>query len=111
MADSKDWREIRAELALNEDLVAAYGEVMELPARLAKLRRDHGVSYAAIAETLSISETEAASLERPDDPRLTELAKFVVALGGRMEVRAVFPEETVTLLSGSVPETGGSAKG
>jgi hypothetical protein len=33
-----------------------------------------------------------------DDVYLDALARYVAALGGHVEVRAVFPDETITLL-------------
>jgi hypothetical protein len=41
-----------------------------------------------------LSDTEP---EAEDDIYLTTLTRFVAALGGHVEVRAVFPEETITV--------------
>jgi hypothetical protein len=37
-------------------------------------------------------------IEQEEDVYLSTLARYVAALGGHLEVLAVFPEETVTVL-------------
>jgi hypothetical protein len=64
---------------------------MDAEARLDEVRRRRGVSEAAVAGAVEVGEPE-------DDFYVAALARYVAALGGYIEVRAVFPEETVTLL-------------
>jgi len=82
---NKNWREIRRQLPLNEEQVAIYRRLMDAEARLEEVRRRRGVSESA----LDASES---------DDYLATLARYVAELGGHLEVRAVFPEETITLL-------------
>jgi hypothetical protein len=63
-----NWREIRRQLPLNEERVAMYRRLMDAEARL------------------------------DSDDYLSALARDVAALGGHLEVRAVLPDETITLL-------------
>jgi transcriptional regulator with XRE-family HTH domain len=71
---------------------------MEAELQLAEVRRRRGVSQATIAEALEVSQPNVSRIEQQDDVYLSTLARYVAALGGHLEVRAVFPEETVTLL-------------
>ncbi len=94
---SKDWREIRRELALNEERVAMYRRIMDAEDRLDAVRRRRGLSETALGDALEASES-AGDGDRDDDVYLDALTRYVAALGGHLEVQAVFPEETITLL-------------
>lgn len=71
---------------------------MDAELRLADVRRRRGISQATMAETLDVSQPNISRIEAEDDVYLSTLARYVAALGGHLEVRAVFAEETVTLL-------------
>jgi transcriptional regulator with XRE-family HTH domain len=71
---------------------------MEVELQLAEARRRRGVSQAAIAAALEVSQPNVSRIEQQDDVYLSTLARYIAALGGHLEVLAVFPEETITLL-------------
>ncbi len=89
---NKNWREIREQRPLNEARVAMYRRLMDAEARLDDVRRRRGVSETALGDALEASEESAP------DVYLDALTRHVTALGGHLEIRAVFPEETITLL-------------
>ncbi len=95
---ARSWRTIRGQRPLNEGHVAAYRRLMEAELQLAEARRRRGVSQAAIADALEVSQPNVSRIEQQDDVYLSTLARYVAALGGHLEVLAVFPEETITLL-------------
>ena len=95
---ARSWRTIRGQRPLNEDEVASYRRLMDAELRLAEARRLRGVSQAVIAEALEVSQPNVSRIEQQDDVYLSTLARYVAALGGHLEVLAVFPEETITLL-------------
>ncbi|HEY4280402.1 MAG TPA: helix-turn-helix transcriptional regulator [Conexibacter sp.] len=70
---------------------------MELQVRLHDLRKRRGVTQNAVAEQLGTSRPNVARIESEEDVRVTTLERYVRALGGRLEVRAVFADESVTL--------------
>jgi hypothetical protein len=90
---NKNWREIRGDLPLNETQMAIYKRLMEAEVRLDDVRRRRGVSDTALGDVLDASEEGSA-----EDIYLSTLARYVAALGGHLEVQAVFPEERITLL-------------
>jgi hypothetical protein len=51
-----------------------------------------------MAEALAVSQPNISRIEQEEDVYLSTVARYVAALGGRLEVRAVFGEETITLL-------------
>ena len=103
---AKSWRTIRGQRTLNETEVTSYRQLMDAELRLAEARRRRGVSQAVIAEALEVSQPNVSRIEQQDDVYLSTLARYVAALGGHLEVTAVFPEETITLLR--EPEAGDS---
>jgi hypothetical protein len=54
-----------------------------------------------------VSQPNVSHIEQQDDVYLSTLARYIAALGGHLEVLAVFPEETITLL----PEPGEGGAG
>lgn len=94
---NKNWREILQQRPLNEQRVAMYGRLMEAEERLEPVRERRGVSDTALGDAIEASES-AHDGDRHDDVYLDALTRYVAALGGHLEIRAVFPEETITLL-------------
>jgi len=71
-------------------------------AMLGELRRELDLTQAVVADRLDVTQENISQLERPEaDVRLSTLSRYVEALGGRLEIRAAFPEETVTLSVGA----------
>jgi transcriptional regulator with XRE-family HTH domain len=96
--NTKSWQTVRGQRPLNEGRVATYERLMEAELRLAELRRRRGLSQAKIAHALAVSQPNISRIEQEDDIYLSTLVRYVAALGGHVEVLAVFPDETVTVL-------------
>ena len=75
--------------------------MVELP--LAELRAARELTQKQLAETLGVSQAAISKLERRADMYVTTLRKFIEAMGGRLEMRAVFREGSVR-----IPEFGES---
>ncbi len=70
-------------------------------AMLGELRRKLDLTQATIADRLDVTQENVSQIERGEaDVRLSTLSRYIEALGGRLEVRAAFPEETVALSVG-----------
>jgi hypothetical protein len=54
-------------------------------------------SPSVMAPIIAVSQSNVSQLERGADPRLSTVAGYVDALGGRLEVLAVFDDETVPI--------------
>jgi transcriptional regulator with XRE-family HTH domain len=107
--NSKSWRTVRGRKPLNEERVATYERLMEAELRLAEVRRRRGVSQTVIADALEVSQPNISRIEQEEDVYLSTLARYVAALGGHLEVLAVFPEETISVLR--VPEESSKEQG
>lgn len=95
---ASNWRAIRGDRALSERRMDTYQRLMEAEARLDEVRRRRGLAETVIADLLDELEGAEPSLEPQDDLYLATIARYVAKLGGHVEVLAVFPEQTVTLL-------------
>ena len=65
--------------------------------RLGQLREARKMTQAQVAEALGSSQANVSKLERRDDVYLSTLSGYVEALGGRLELRAVFPDEAISI--------------
>ena len=103
MSDLTDWKALRRQRKVNEERVELYRRVVEADIRLGEMnlgevRRKRGVSQAIVADALDVSQPNVSRIEQEDDVRLSTLGRYVAALGGRLEVTAVFGEESIPLL-------------
>jgi transcriptional regulator with XRE-family HTH domain len=70
-------------------------------AMLGELRRKLDLTQAIVADRLDVTQENVSQIERGEaDVRLSTLNRYVEALGGRLELRAAFPQETVALSVG-----------
>jgi DNA-binding XRE family transcriptional regulator len=93
------WKEVRKRAVKREDepLIAREREALEAELRLAALRKRRQASQATVAKRLAVSQSNVSQLERGADPRLSTVASYVDALGGKLEIVAVFDDERVVL--------------
>lgn len=77
-----------------EEIVRAMRDALELT----RLREARGMTQREVAATLAVSQANISRIEHEDDLYLSTLSNYVAALGGRLELRAVFPDETVDIV-------------
>ena len=78
--------------------VEAYKRAIRTALALARVRGEIGVTQETVADALGTTQENVSRIERQDDLYLTTLAGYVAALGGRLELLAVFPDQTMPLL-------------
>lgn len=64
---------------------------------LADLRAARGHTQEQVAAALRVSQANVSRVEHEEDVYLSTLRRYVAALGGELEVTAVFPDEVVRL--------------
>jgi hypothetical protein len=64
---------------------------------LFQMRERRGVSQEELARLWETSQPNVSKIEHQDDVLVSTLRRYVEALGGRLEVQAVFPEERIVL--------------
>ena len=70
--------------------MAASGRALRDALELAELRKANGLTQVELANRLGVSQGSVSELERRDDVYLSTLREYVQALGGELEVAAVF---------------------
>jgi DNA-binding XRE family transcriptional regulator len=68
----------------------------------AAVRKARAQTQVELAEKLGINQASVSAIENNSDLLLSTLAKYVSALGGELQLQAVFPEATFNL---APPET------
>jgi transcriptional regulator with XRE-family HTH domain len=97
--NTRKWRDVRkrAVKAADEPYIKQGREAIRAELRLSSVRKQRKASQAAVAERLAVSQSNVSQLERVGDPRLSTVADYIGALGGRLEIAAVFDDERVTI--------------
>lgn len=70
---------------------------MQLEIALAELRERRGATQADLADTLGTSRPNIGRIEKETDVRLSTLERYVEALGGKLEIHAVFDDADIKL--------------
>jgi len=87
------WRDIRHKFS-DERLAEINREADDEAERMGfgKLRLARQRTQVALAERLNIPQTAVSRMERRTDLLLSTMRSYVEALGGRLELRAIFPD-------------------
>jgi DNA-binding XRE family transcriptional regulator len=70
-------------------------EMARLP--LAELRRARAMTQARLAELLEVNQGAISKMEKRSDMYLSTLRSYLEAMGGALDIRAVFPEGEIVL--------------
>lgn len=65
---------------------------------MAALREGRDATQRQLADSLAVSQANISRIEHEEDLYLSTLCGYVEALGGRLEMRAVFPDATISIL-------------
>jgi DNA-binding Xre family transcriptional regulator len=84
-----------------DEQVAERQRAMEDALALADLRRSRHVTQVQLAEELGISQGNVSRLEGRSDVYLSTLRSYVQALGGHLEIAAVFDDESYSVAPGA----------
>jgi DNA-binding Xre family transcriptional regulator len=69
--------------------------IAEMP--LEELRNARKLTQVQLAESMGLTQSSVSKLEKRTDMYLSTLAHFVEAMGGQLEIRAVFPDGAVKI--------------
>ena len=107
MSGRKNYRELRERVRSDperrkriEEISRAYDALL----RLADLREARDVTQSRLAGRLGVSQPNVSKIESKGDLYLSTLRGYVTALGGRLEVKAIFPDETINLALPEIKE-------
>jgi hypothetical protein len=96
-----DWASIRGSRPLNDARGLTYRRLMDAEVALYQRHERLGAPESLIGDILDAREPETG--EPVEDLYLATVAAYVAALGGQIEIRAIFPDEQVRLLRDPEP--------
>ena len=64
---------------------------------LDEIRKARQMTQAKLADTLGVNQGEVSKIEHRADLYISTLAGYVEALGGKLEIRAVFPDREMRI--------------
>lgn len=93
------WDQVRRQkVPADQEAAAAAGRAaLEAALELAELRTSRGITQVQLAERLGRGQGSVSALERRDDVFVSSLREYIEALGGELEISAVFDGERVPL--------------
>ena len=65
--------------------------------RLAELRAERGLTQVQLADRLGMTQENVSRIERAEDTQLSTIRRYVEALGGSLELHAVFEDRDVPI--------------
>jgi hypothetical protein len=90
---------------VNEARARLYQRLMEAEDQIAHALQVRGVSPEAIDAALDAIDEQLSEDERREDLYLSALDRYVTGLGGRLEVHAVFDDQTIVISRRTIEET------
>jgi transcriptional regulator with XRE-family HTH domain len=97
---ARKWRAIRKprsaerEARIQERITS---ESASINYSLAQLRKAREYTQARLAEVLRVPQNAVSKVEHRADVYLSTLRSYIEAMGGRLEIRAVFPDAEVVI--------------
>jgi len=95
--------ELRAKPAYREMLQREHNarqrRLVDAVGMLTALREARGATQQQIANEWGSTQANVSQIEHTPDIYLSTLRSYVEALGGRLDISAVFPDERISLLS------------
>jgi hypothetical protein len=95
---ARKWTTLRAKMAPERreaNRAAARQMIDAMP--LEELRTARNITQTHLASLLRITQASVSKMEKRTDMYVSTLRSFVQAMGGELEIRAVFPEGTVRI--------------
>ena len=92
------WSDIKGKMAPDRRARVEEAARQELLAmELRELRVEAGKTQTEVAEIAAMTQAELSKIERRDDHLISTLRRYVEALGGELEVVAVFDNKRIAL--------------
>jgi DNA-binding Xre family transcriptional regulator len=107
VAGHRPWTDVRRGDERSPESAALRDAVADAVA-LAQIREHRGLTQTDVARVMKTSQANVSKLERREDLYLSTLRQFVEALGGDLELSAVFGDDRFTIArpSARLPDRG-----
>jgi DNA-binding transcriptional regulator YiaG len=98
MAKARNFKELRAKMPPEaQDRSEALAREMLASMPLDELRAARNLTQEHLAALLRIKQASVSKMERRTDMYIGTLSKFIEAMGGQLEIRAIFPDGSVRI--------------
>lgn len=100
MSGRHPWSKLQAAIDADperRERVEREKRLMEDVLTLTELRQARGVTQESLAVAWDTSQANVSRVEHERDVYLSTLRAYIAALGGRLELTAVFPDQTIKL--------------
>ena len=101
MTTTSSWQDIRTKRFTPDQLQqiddAVEQELLEMDLRA--LREAVGLTQEELAQRITITQSQLSKMERREDHRISTVRRYVVALGGELEIVAVVDGKRILLSS------------
>jgi|SRR6202521_3311944 transcriptional regulator with XRE-family HTH domain len=96
---AKNFKQLRARMSPERRArVHAEADRLEKKMALDQLREALNMTQEQLAQILEVNQAAISKLERRSDMYLSTLRKFIEAMGGELDIRAVFPAGVVRIV-------------
>jgi DNA-binding transcriptional regulator YiaG len=95
---ARNFKELQAKMSPERQArnkAAAEQMLREMP--FEELRAARQLTQEQLAQSLGVNQAFVSKVEHRTDMYVTTLAKFIEAMGGKLEIRAVFPDGSVRI--------------
>ncbi len=92
------WRDIRRTLSPEqEEATRQYVKSVVEAVTLNQLREARSLTQANLASVLGVNQGSVSKMEKRTDMYISTLRSFIQAMGGQLQIKAVFPEGEVEI--------------
>lgn len=94
---TRSWKDVLADQPVNKKRAEIYEHLMEAQEQIAHALLRRGVRDELVQAALDAADQRLTAAERREDLYFSLLVHYVEALGGQVEVRALFGDEAVVV--------------
>ncbi|MFP5235802.1 MAG: XRE family transcriptional regulator [Acidobacteriota bacterium] len=95
---AQKWRDVRRSFSPEEEKeIRQYVESVVNSVTLDQLREARKLTQTNLANILGVNQGSVSKMEKRTDMYVSTLRSFIEAMGGQLQIRAVFPEGAVEI--------------
>jgi transcriptional regulator with XRE-family HTH domain len=94
------WSDVRRSKVPDEAAAQSSGRALREALALSEIRAARGITQVVMARALETTQGSVSALEHRQDVFLSSLRDYIEALGGELEITAVFDDERIPVAIG-----------
>lgn len=80
-----------------QEIEARFSELRDEYMTLQEIRKHQNITQKDMAKLLGINQENVSRMERRKDMHLSTIKEYIEALGGKVEINAIFPDSKVSI--------------